>query len=83
MDHPTWCGIGMDHPTWCGMGMDHPTWCGMGMDHPTWSGFLDLCRDIDKIEDPLKKQSTIAFIHNFGQMPKQVYMYMCTYLNAS
>eukprot|EP00731_Ephydatia_muelleri_P004875 Em0002g1051a len=29
--------------------------------------------NIDKIEDPVKKQSTIAFIHNFGQMPRQLF----------
>lgn len=29
--------------------------------------------DIDKIEDPVKRNATISFIHNFGQMPKQVY----------
>ena len=50
-------------------------WYGNGP--PTLSGFLDLCQDIDKIEDPVKKQSTIAFIHNFGQMPRQVCTCVC------
>ena len=50
-------------------------WYGNGP--PTLSGFLDLCQDIDKIEDSVKKQSTIAFIHNFGQMPRQVCTCVC------
>ena len=29
--------------------------------------------DIDKIEDPVEKQSTISIIHNFGQTPKQLF----------
>lgn len=39
---------------------------------------LTLCvwSDIDKIDDPVKKSAAISFIHNFGQMPKQVYIYM-------
>ena len=28
--------------------------------------------DIDKIEDPVKRNAAISFINNFGQMPKQV-----------
>ena len=28
--------------------------------------------DIDKIDDPMKKMAVISFIHNFGQVPKQV-----------
>ena len=28
--------------------------------------------DIDSIDDPLKKNATIGFINNFGQIPKQV-----------
>lgn len=31
--------------------------------------------DIDSIEDPLKKNATIGFINNFGQIPKQVSFY--------
>ena len=34
--------------------------------------FLDSDADIDKIDDPVKRNATISFIHNFGQMPKQV-----------
>lgn len=30
--------------------------------------------DIDKIDDPVKRGAVISFIHNFGQMPKQVCM---------
>jgi beige protein homolog 1 len=29
--------------------------------------------DMDKIEDPIEKQSTISIIHNFGQTPKQLF----------
>jgi hypothetical protein len=29
--------------------------------------------DMDKIEDPVEKQSTISIIHNFGQTPKQIF----------
>ena len=29
--------------------------------------------DIDKIKDPVEKQSTISIIHNFGQTPKQLF----------
>ena len=28
--------------------------------------------DIDKIDDPVKRNAAISFINNFGQMPKQV-----------
>eukprot|EP00731_Ephydatia_muelleri_P004883 Em0002g1059a len=56
---------------WYGNGPPHMEWYGNGP--PTLSGFLDLCQDIDKIEDSVKKQSTIAFIHNFGQMPRQLF----------
>ena len=28
--------------------------------------------DIDAIDDPLKRNATIGFINNFGQIPKQV-----------
>lgn len=34
--------------------------------------FYEGAVDIDKIEDPVKRNATISFIHNFGQMPKQV-----------
>ena len=34
--------------------------------------FYEGAVDIDKIEDPMKKNAAISFIHNFGQMPKQV-----------
>ncbi|KAL4240237.1 WD repeat and FYVE domain-containing protein 3 [Mactra antiquata] len=29
--------------------------------------------DIDSIDDPLKKNATIGFINNFGQIPKQIF----------
>ncbi|KAJ3373009.1 hypothetical protein HDU91_001442 [Kappamyces sp. JEL0680] len=29
--------------------------------------------DIDQIQDPVEKQSTISIIHNFGQTPKQIF----------
>ena len=34
--------------------------------------FYEGAVDIDKIEDPVKRNAAISFIHNFGQMPKQV-----------
>lgn len=32
-----------------------------------------LCEDIDTIEDPMRRNAVISFIHNFGQMPKQLF----------
>lgn len=29
--------------------------------------------DIDTIEDPMRRNAVISFIHNFGQMPKQLF----------
>ena len=34
--------------------------------------FYEGAVDIDKIQDPMKRNAAISFIHNFGQMPKQV-----------
>lgn len=34
--------------------------------------FYEGAVDIDKISDPMKRNAAISFIHNFGQMPKQV-----------
>ena len=34
--------------------------------------FYEGAVDIDKIEDPVKRNAAISFIHNFGQTPKQV-----------
>ena len=39
--------------------------------------FYEGAVDIDKIEDPVKRNATISFIHNFGQMPKQVQSSVC------
>ena len=39
--------------------------------------FYEGAVDIDKIEDPVKRNATISFIHNFGQMPKQVQPSVC------
>lgn len=39
--------------------------------------FYEGAVDIDKIEDPVKRNATISFIHNFGQMPKQVQSSTC------
>jgi len=36
----------------------------IGGDHSSW--------DIDKIDDPMKRNATISFINNFGQTPKWV-----------
>ena len=30
-------------------------------------------KDIDAIEDPTRRNAAISFIHNFGQMPKQLF----------
>ncbi len=30
-------------------------------------------QDIDTIEDPMRRNAVISFIHNFGQMPKQLF----------
>lgn len=35
--------------------------------------FYEGAVDIDKIDDPMKRNAVISFIHNFGQMPKQVH----------
>ena len=35
--------------------------------------------DIYSIQDPLKKNATIGFINNFGQIPKQVYCFNTFY----
>ncbi len=34
--------------------------------------FYEGAVDVDKIEDPVKRNAAISFIHNFGQMPRQV-----------
>ncbi|CAI8023122.1 WD repeat and FYVE domain-containing protein 3 [Geodia barretti] len=35
--------------------------------------FYEGAVDIEKIDDPVKKGASISFIHNFGQMPKQLF----------
>lgn len=30
-------------------------------------------QDIDTIEEPVRRNAVISFIHNFGQMPKQLF----------
>ena len=41
--------------------------------HSLWHDALtDGELDVDKIEDPVERNAAISFIHNFGQMPKQV-----------
>lgn len=34
--------------------------------------FYEKSVDLDQIDDPTDRRATIAFINNFGQMPKQV-----------
>lgn len=38
--------------------------------------------DIYSIQDPLKKNATIGFINNFGQIPKQVRLFICIFLTG-
>ena len=42
--------------------------------------FYEGAVDIDKIKDSVKRIAAISFIHNFGQMPKQVCdsVHVCT-----
>ncbi len=37
--------------------------------------FYEGAVDVDDIQDPMKKMAVISFIHNFGQVPKQVRCY--------
>ncbi len=34
--------------------------------------FYEGAVDMDKIDDPMQRNAAMSFIHNFGQMPKQV-----------
>ena len=38
--------------------------------------FYEGAVDLNEIDDPLEKKSTIAVINNFGQMPKQVKLFL-------
>lgn len=39
--------------------------------------------DIYNINDPLKETATIGFINNFGQIPKQVWMFLSSVFSGS